>query len=83
MGLDIAKKYCIVIVIHSTYGSNTMQAMRKEQILSVRTPKDLIEKANYHAQAQDLSTSQVVRKLLREWVDEQDKKHRKQLSIAE
>ena len=73
--------------------------MRKEQILSVRTPKELIEKANYHAHAQDLSmsvvvcfhahaqdlsTSQVVRKLLREWVAEQDKKHRKQqLTIAD
>lgn len=57
--------------------------MKKEQILSVRTPKELIEKANYHAQSQDLSTSQVVRKLLREWVAEQDKKHRKQLTIAD
>jgi len=58
--------------------------MRKEQILSVRTPKELIEKANYHAHAQDLSTSQVVRKLLRDWVAEQDKKHRKQqLTIAD
>lgn len=55
---------------------------KKEQILSVRTPKELIEKANYHAHAQDLSTSQVVRKLLREWVAEQEKKHRnKQLSL--
>jgi len=55
--------------------------MEKEQFLSVRTPKELIEKASYHAKAQDLSTSQVVRNLLREWVAEQDKKNRKQLSI--
>lgn len=66
-----------------SYNCDTEADMQKEQILSVRTPKELIEKANYHAKAQDLSTSQVVRKLLREWVAEQDKKHRKQLSLAE
>jgi len=56
----------------------TGEKMIKERILSVRTPTDLIARANHFAQGLDLSTSQVVRKLLREWVQEQEKQEAKE-----
>jgi len=57
--------------------------MKKEQILSVRAPSDLMQKTMLHAKELDLTASQVVRKLLREWVAEQDKKHKKQLTLQD
>lgn len=62
---------------------NTEVYMKKEQILSVRAPSDLMQKTMLHAKELDLTASQVVRKLLREWVAEQDKKHKKQLTLQD
>jgi len=56
---------------------------KNDTIIGTRGPKILAEKLAYHAKSQDLTTSQVLRKLVREWVAEQDKKHKKQLSIID
>lgn len=54
---------------------------KNDTIIGTRGPKILAEKLAYHAKAQDLTTSQVLRKLVREWIAEQDKKHKKQLTL--
>lgn len=56
---------------------------KNDTIIGTRGPKILAEKLAYHAKAQDLTTSQVLRKLVREWVAEQDKKHKKQLTLTD
>lgn len=56
---------------------------KNDTIIGTRGPKSLAEKLQYHAKSNDLSTSQVLRKLVRDWVAEQDKKHRKQLSLTD
>jgi len=59
--------------------------MKKENnvFIATRGTKELSEKLQFHAKAQDLSASQVLRRLIAEWVEEQDKKHRKQLTLAD
>jgi len=55
---------------------------KKEVIIATRGTKELSEKLQYHAKAQDLSASQVIRRLVREWVAEQEKKQgSKQLTL--
>jgi len=54
-----------------------------DKILTTRATPELAEKLTFHAKANDLTTSQVIRKLLREWVAEQDKKHKKQLTLVD
>lgn len=55
---------------------------KNEVIIATRGSKELHTKLLYHAKAQDLTASQVMRKLLREWVAEQEKKQgSKQLTL--
>lgn len=57
--------------------------LKNDTIIGTRGPKVLAEKLSYHAKANDLTSSQVIRKLLREWVEEQDKKHKRQLTLTD
>ena len=50
------------------------EAKQYNPIMGLRVPPELRDKFTEHARAQDLTPSQVARKLIREWVVKQDKK---------
>ena len=47
-------------------------ALEKDSRYQFRLPKDLLDKALKKARRQDLSLAQVLRRLLREWIEETD-----------
>jgi hypothetical protein len=51
--------------------------------IATRIEPSLAEKLAYHAKANDITTSQLLRKFVKEWVAEQDKKHKKQFSLID
>jgi antitoxin component of RelBE/YafQ-DinJ toxin-antitoxin module len=54
-----------------------METKKTQKFVATRIDTSLAEKVEQHAKEQDLSTSQVIRKLLKEWVAQADKEHRK------
>lgn len=60
-----------------------MTQKTNDTIIGARIQPTLAEKFAYHAKANDITTSQLLRKFVREWVAEQDKKHKKQFSLID
>lgn len=60
-----------------------MTQKTNDTIIGARIQPSLAEKLAYHAKANDITTSQLLRKFVREWVAEQDKKHKKQFSLID